>query len=114
MLIIRLQRRGATNNPDFRIVLAEKHRAATKKVLEIFGQYNPQNKSFNLNKQDQLLLWVKRNVELSPTVRNLLIEKKLITGKKVRAWRPKPKEKTETPAPASGATTPAATPAVST
>jgi len=95
MLIIRLQRKGAKNAPDFRLVLAEKHRSATKKVLEVFGGYNPKTKDLKLVQQEKLLEWVKRGVELSPTAKNLLINKKVITGTKVKAWRPKVKEKPE-------------------
>jgi small subunit ribosomal protein S16 len=98
MLTIRLQRTGRKNAPDFRIVLAEKHRSATKKILEIFGEYNPRTKQFQLRDEAGLLKWVKRGVELSPTVRNLLIARKLIDGKKVKAWRPKVKEKPAVPA----------------
>jgi small subunit ribosomal protein S16 len=96
MLIIRLQRTGSRNSPDFRLVLAEKHRAAAKKTQEIFGQYNPKTKVLALRDKDLLLAWVNKNVELSPTAHNLLINQKLIEGKKVKAWHPKRKEKPAT------------------
>ena len=95
MLTIRLQRVGRKNSPDFRIVLAEKHRSASKQILQVFGKYNPRTKDFNLSDQDALLARIKQNIEMSPTVKNLLIQNKLIEGKKVKAWRPKIKEKTE-------------------
>ena len=95
MLTIRLQRVGRKNSPDFRIVLAEKHRSASKKIMQVFGKYNPKTKDFSLSNQDALLDRIKQNIEVSPTVKNLLIQKKLIEGKKVKAWRPKIKEKTE-------------------
>ena len=95
MLTIRLQRVGRKNSPDFRIVLAEKHRSASKKIMQVFGNYNPKTKDFSLSNQDALLDRIKQNIEVSPTVKNLLIQKKLIEGKKVKAWRPKIKEKTE-------------------
>lgn len=95
MLAIRLQRVGRKNSPDFRIVLAEKHRSASKKVIQVFGKYNPKTKDFNLSDQGALLDRIKQNIEISPTVRNLLIEKKIIEGKKVKAWRPKRKETEE-------------------
>ena len=96
MLTIRLQRTGRKNSPDFRIVLAEKHRAASKKVVEVFGQYNPRTKNFYLSNKEGLLARIKKNIEVSPTVHNLLIEKKIIEGQKVKAWRPKRKEAEET------------------
>ena len=95
MLIIRLQRTGAKNSPDFRLVLAEKHRAAQKKTLEVLGQYSPKTKELKLKNEARLKEWVGRNVELSPTVRNLLITKKLISGNKVKAWNPKKSAKAE-------------------
>jgi len=91
MLTIRLQRTGRRNSPDFRIVLAEKHRAASKKAVEVFGQYNPRTKNFYLSNKDGLLARIKKHIEVSPTVYNLLIKKKLIEGKKIKAWRPKVK-----------------------
>lgn len=96
MLIIRLQRRGAKNAPNFRLVLAEKHRAASKKTVEVFGQYNPKTKELKLSREPQLRQWLARLVELSPTVRNLLITKKIMTGAKVKAWRPKHKSEAVT------------------
>lgn len=98
MLIIRLQRTGARNAPDFRLVLAEKHRAASKKVLAVLGQYNPVSKKFAVKDRSALQMWLDRNVELSPTVHNLLVTHKLMEGKKVKAWRPKIKEKAAPPA----------------
>lgn len=95
MLTIRLQRTGARNQPQFRVVLAEAHRAAGKKVLEILGHYNPRNKELGIKNKERLDYWVAQNVSISPTVRNLLIEKKFLGGSKVKAWRPKPKEKVE-------------------
>lgn len=95
MLIIRLQRRGAKNAPEFRLVLAEKYRAASKKVLEVFGRYDPKSKDLKLVNADSLKVWVGRGVEISPSVRNLLINKQIITGTKVKAWRPKVKAKAE-------------------
>ncbi|HEV8601245.1 MAG TPA: 30S ribosomal protein S16 [Patescibacteria group bacterium] len=95
MLSIRLQRTGAKSKPDFRVILTESHRAANKKFLEILGHYNPRSKEFGVKNQDRLNYWIAQNVTISPTVRNLLVEKKLITGKKVKAWQPKSKPAAE-------------------
>lgn len=97
MLTIRLQRVGKKNQASFRIVLAEKYRAAKKQVLEILGHYNPRNKDFAIKDPERLKYWIAQHVQLSPTVNNLLIAKGLLTGEKVKAWRPKKKE-TESPA----------------
>lgn len=108
MLIIRLQRTGAKNSPDFRVVLAEKHRAAQKKVLEVLGSYNPKTKELRIKSEPRLAEWLGRNTELSPTVRNLFITKKLFEGKKVKAWRPKKSAKAEAAAGAKEAKAPEA------
>lgn len=92
MLIIRLQRVGKKKQPVFRIVLAEKHRAASKLAQEILGHYNPQTKEFGVKNEARLKYWLEQHVEISPTVYNLLIDKGLLAGKKQKSWRPKVKK----------------------
>ena len=94
MLTIRLQRAGRKNQPIFRIVLAEKHRSATKKVVEQLGIYNPRSKDFNV-KEERVKYWIAQHVQLSPTVHNLFVTKKLMTAAKVHAWQPARKRKPE-------------------
>ena len=104
MLTIRLQRVGRKNQPIFRIVLAEKHRAAQKKTVEALGLYNPRNKEFTV-KEERVKYWLEKHVPLSPTVHNLFVTHKLISDKKVHAWQPK--KKAQTPEAAAPAPTPA-------
>ncbi|MDP4001368.1 MAG: 30S ribosomal protein S16 [bacterium] len=99
MLTIRLQRVGTKNSPAFRVVLAEAHRSVSKKFLEILGHYNPGSKVFGIKDEERLKYWLSQNVQLSPTVHNLLVEKKLIDDKKLKAWRPKIKEAPKEDAP---------------
>ncbi len=89
MLTIRLQRVGKKNQAAFRIVLAEKQRAVKKQVVEILGHYNPRSKEFGIKDPERLKYWVQQHVEISPTVHNLLIDKGLVAGSKVKAWKPK-------------------------
>ncbi len=89
MLTIRLQRTGTKNRASFRVVLAESYRAASKQALEVLGHYNPRTKDFGVKNQDRLKFWLDKHVAVSPSVYNLLIEKKLVSGKKVKAWQPK-------------------------
>jgi small subunit ribosomal protein S16 len=110
MLTIRLQRTGSKNRPSFRLVLAQAHRAASKRFLEVLGHYNPSNKAFGLKNEERLKYWLSQNVQLSPTVHNLLVEKKLLDAKKVKAWKPKKKAAAEGEASAP-AETPAEAPA---
>lgn len=95
MLTIRLQRTGTKNKADFRIVLAQAHRSASKKVLEVLGHYNPRSKNFGIKDQERLNYWIAQHVQVSPTVHNLFVEKKLVTAKKVKAWQPKKSAKGE-------------------
>jgi small subunit ribosomal protein S16 len=118
MLTIRLQRTGTKNRAAFRLVLAEKEKSAGKKFQEVLGHYNPRSKDFAIKDDARLKYWIAQRVELSPTVHNLLVEKKLLEGKKVKAWAPKKKEGAPTaaapaaPAPAQAVAeaTPPATP----
>ena len=110
MLTIRLQRTGTKNSPVFRVVLAEKHRSASKKFLEVLGHYNPRAKTFGLKDEARLKYWLDQNIELSPTVQNLLVTQKFLDKPKVKAWRPKIKEQPkeeEKPAGEAKAATPA-------
>ena len=97
MLTIRLQRTGTKNKPSFRVVLAQAYRAASKQVIEVLGHYNPHRKEFGIKNPERLQHWLAQHVHVSPTVHNLLVEKKMIEGKKVKAWRPKKKAEEEKP-----------------
>ncbi|MBI4050527.1 MAG: 30S ribosomal protein S16 [Candidatus Doudnabacteria bacterium] len=92
MLIIRLQRVGRKNQPAFRIVLAEKHRAVKKLAVEILGHYNPSTKEFGVKNPERVKYWIEKRVEISPTVHNLFIDKGLLEAQKVKAWKPKAKK----------------------
>lgn len=92
MLTIRLQRTGTKNKASFRIVLADKEKAAGKKFQEVLGHYNPRSKQFAIKDDARLKYWIGQHIELSPTVHNLLVEKKLVDAKKIKAWKPKKKE----------------------
>ncbi len=111
MLTIRLQRTGTKNKADFRIVLAESYRSASKKVLEVLGHYNPRSKNFGIKDQERLNYWIAQHVQLSPTVHNLFVEKKLVTTKKVKAWAPKKKDGADQPVAAESPAPAEATPA---
>lgn len=111
MLTIRLQRTGTKNKPAFRIVLAEAHKSVSKKFLEVLGSFNPKNKSFGVKNEERLKYWIAQNVQISPTVYNLLVDKKFVEGKKVKAWQPKKSAsggKEKQPEPSSATSTPQA------
>src|SRR3989344_5398910 len=92
MLMIRLQRFGRKNDPNFRVVLTDK-RNATKsgKFLEILGFKNPKTKQKKLE-AERIKYWIEKGAKISPTVHNMLISEKIIEGKKINVV-PKPADK---------------------
>jgi ribosomal protein S16 len=77
------------------LVLAQAYRAASKRVVEVLGHYNPRSKQFGVKDEARLKYWIGQNVQLSPTVHNLLVDKKFVDSKKIKAWKPKKKEGAE-------------------
>jgi len=94
MLIIRLTRRGRRNDPSFRLVVTERSNPVKGKFLEELGFYNPKLKERSF-KKDRILYWLGKGAKASPTVHNLLVNETIISGPKVRAWRPKVKGEEE-------------------
>ena len=73
MLVIRLQRKGATNDKKFRVVLQEQRRAPKGKFIEILGHYDPTQKPFifEINKE-RYEYWTKQGAQPSDTVASLV------------------------------------------
>lgn len=85
MLMIRFQRIGRANDPAFRISVLEKERAAKAgNIVEQVGTYNPRSKAVTLNKE-RVLYWIEKGAQPTDSIRNLLINQKVIEGKKVNA-----------------------------
>jgi small subunit ribosomal protein S16 len=93
--MIRLARRGKTNKPFYRVVVSEKARDLFGTALETLGHYNPMDKEKAVElKKDRILYWLSKGAQASPTVFNLLVEHKVVEGKKiVKKKTPKKKEK---------------------
>ena len=104
MLMIRFQRIGRTNDPAFRIVVLEKERAAKAgNILEQLGTYNPRSKALTLN-EDQVKHWISKGAQPTDSIHNLLINKGVITGKKVNVLPKKTPQKNEAAIAAEAAT----------
>ncbi len=86
MLTIRFQRTGKRNRPEFRVVVAPKTAAAQKKFTEILGSYNPRTKELVIKNQERLEYWLGQRLQISPSVQNLFVTKKLLEGAKVKAF----------------------------
>jgi len=83
MLTMRLQRIGRKNEPHFRVVITDrKNGVKSGKFLEIVGSYNPKAGTIELQ-NDRINHWIKTGVQLSDTVHNFLVEKKVIDKKKI-------------------------------
>src|SRR3990167_9360392 len=83
MLMIRFQRIGRTNDPAFRIVVLEKERAAKAgNIVELLGTYNPRSKALTLN-EERVKHWIAMVAQPTGSIHNLLINKKVIDGKKI-------------------------------
>ncbi|MDP3043641.1 MAG: 30S ribosomal protein S16 [bacterium] len=96
MLTIRLSRIGKKNQPLYRLIISEKTKDPYGRALEILGSYNPFTKQLQA-KNDRIKYWLSKGAQMSPTVNNLLIEKKIIEGKKVTASKPGEKKKAAKP-----------------
>jgi len=83
MLGIRLQRVGRKNNPSFRIIVADSRlKPKTGNFLEILGSYDPRKDKPMIN-AERAKYWMSVGAQLSGTVKNLLINLKIISGKKI-------------------------------
>jgi small subunit ribosomal protein S16 len=87
MLMIRLQRVGRKHEPVFRLVLTDsKNGPKSGKYLEVLGSYDPRNdnkiEKFNVEKIKE---HISKGAQLSNTVHNFLVTKKVIEGKKKNA-----------------------------
>ena len=107
MLKIRLARVGKRGHATFRIVVTEHTRPPKSGSLAQLGSYDPHMNVVRVN-AETLKHHLAHGAKLSPTVQNLLIEHKVIEGKKVVAWKPRRKQEAngqpaKTPAPRNGA-----------
>lgn len=92
MLTIRLSRIGKKNMPMYRLIISEKGRDTHAKSLEILGSYNPHSKELAV-KGDRVNYWLEKGSGISPTANNLLIDKGVIKGEKIKASKAGAKKK---------------------
>lgn len=72
MLVLRLNRIGRENFPVYRIVLADKRKAAKGKHLEVLGTYNVADGKRITFKKERIEYWVSKGAQPSDTVASLL------------------------------------------
>jgi len=77
MLMIRLRRMGARNNPYFRVVVSDSRSTPTAAAVEELGHYSPTRipaeVSINTVRTDY---WVSQGARMSPTVKALVAKAK--------------------------------------
>jgi ribosomal protein S16 len=98
MLTIRLHRIGKRNQPSFRIVVADKRfSAAAGKFREEVGFVNRVGKEIKIDKE-KIVYWMQKGAQPSPAVKNILIDQKIVEGKKTALHcQPKKKEGADAP-----------------
>jgi small subunit ribosomal protein S16 len=100
MLMIRFQRIGRTNDASFRIVAVEQARAAKSgRISAQLGSYNPRSKAFLLD-EAALKARLAAGAKLSPSLHNLLVEKRFIEGAQINVVAPSAHKLPEPEAPA--------------
>jgi small subunit ribosomal protein S16 len=83
MLRIRFKRVGRKHQPAFRIIVVERRSKRDGEAIDDIGFYNPITKDFGINKE-RLEYWLKNGAEASATVFNLLVNRKILSGPKIK------------------------------
>lgn len=82
MLKMRLQRIGRRNDPSYRVVVTDARNAAKRgRHVDQIGSYNPKLNAITID-GDRAKHWISKGVQVSDTVHNLLVSKKIIDAKK--------------------------------
>jgi small subunit ribosomal protein S16 len=71
MIKVRLSRRGARNNPFYRIVVVDQKKQTKGKVLGIAGFWFPKKSLLNL-KKEIIAEWLKKGAKLTSAVSKII------------------------------------------
>ncbi len=97
--MIRLQRVGRKNEPTFRLVLTDsKNSPKSGRYLEVLGSYDSRRGEKAEFNTDKIKEWMSKGAQVSDTVHNLLVSKKVISGKKINVLPLKKAIKKDAPA----------------
>ena len=73
MVVVRFQRLGTKKTPYHRIVVTERSRAQSGRVIEVVGTYDPSKDPAVFSvKEDRLAHWVSQGAQISETLGRLL------------------------------------------
>ena len=91
--MIRLQRVGKKHDPSFRVVLTDsKNSTKSGKFIEVLGHYDARGGKTEL-KKDRITHWLSVGAKTSVTLNNILVNNKVVAGKKLNAMPKKKKSK---------------------
>lgn len=86
MLSIRLSRIGKKKMPSYRLLVTEKTRDPWGTYLEILGKLDPLAKPKKVEFDvERIKYWMSKGAQPTATVRNLLIDMKVLEGDKAKA-----------------------------
>jgi len=72
---MRLMRFGGKKSPYYRIVISDSRLPRDGRFIEQVGTYDPKKDPAEVRiKEERAILWLKRGVQPTPTVRQLLIQ----------------------------------------
>lgn len=96
MLMIRFQKVGRKHEPVFRLVLTDsKNGPQSGKFLEVLGNMDARRGDKAVIDEEKVKNWISKGAKLSDTVHNLLVDKKIISGKKINVLPKKAPIKSE-------------------
>ena len=84
MLSIRLSRAGKKHQPAYRLVVLDARKDPWGDYLENLGFYNPFSKKAEF-KTERIKYWLGVGAQPSPTVWNMLVSQKIVSGAKMKA-----------------------------
>lgn len=90
MLMFKLSRIGKKNQPAFRVLVMDKRKDPWGTYLERVGSYNPVTKAVTLN-QERIQYWLSQGAQPTPTLHNMFVNAKIITGPKMKRHASKAK-----------------------
>jgi len=91
MLAIKLRRVGKKGQVSFRVAVMEKRSKLQGKFVEDLGWWNPHFDKSEINKE-KALYWLKVGAQPTPTVHNLFVREKILSGPKIPVHKKSKKE----------------------
>lgn len=86
MISIRLSRTGKKHQPSYRLIAIDKRKDPWGNYLENLGSYNPMVKPKVVQfKPDRIKYWLGVGAKPTPTVWNILVDQKIVTGSKIKS-----------------------------